>query len=156
MILVSIIRDRRERKRFIRFAIVGSLGAAVDFGTFNLFSQVFHINPVISSVCSFIAALTSNFIWNRYWTYPDSRTKSVSHQVIQFSIVNLMGLAIRTPIFFGLSKLLIITFNRLNILELFFTSYEFIGNNVALAVAVIVVMFWNFFANRYWTYSDVE
>ena len=29
------------------------------------------------------------------------------------------------------------------------------GNNIALAVAVIIVMFWNFFVNRFWTYSDV-
>jgi hypothetical protein len=30
-----------------------------------------------------------------------------------------------------------------------------IGNNMALAVAVVIVMFWNFFVNRFWTYSDV-
>ena len=31
-----------------------------------------------------------------------------------------------------------------------------LGENAALAVSVVVVMFWNFFANRYWTYNDVE
>ena len=31
-----------------------------------------------------------------------------------------------------------------------------IGDNLALVLAVIVVMFWNFFVNRYWTYNDVE
>jgi putative flippase GtrA len=31
-----------------------------------------------------------------------------------------------------------------------------ISDNITLAIAVIVVMFWNFFVNRYWTYSDIE
>jgi len=29
-----------------------------------------------------------------------------------------------------------------------------IGRNAALALAVIVVLFWNFSINRIWTYSD--
>jgi putative flippase GtrA len=37
------------------------------------------------------------------------------------------------------------------------TNYaERIGENMALALSVLVVMFWNFFVNRYWTYNDVE
>jgi putative flippase GtrA len=30
-----------------------------------------------------------------------------------------------------------------------------ISQNLALACSVGVIMLWNFFANRYWTYSDV-
>jgi putative flippase GtrA len=32
---------------------------------------------------------------------------------------------------------------------------EFMGHNGALAIAVLVVMMWNYFVNRYWTYNDV-
>jgi hypothetical protein len=35
-------------------------------------------------------------------------------------------------------------------------SSTFLGHNFALAVAVLVVMMWNFFANRFWTYNDVS
>jgi putative flippase GtrA len=31
-----------------------------------------------------------------------------------------------------------------------------LGKNFTLVVAVGVVMLWNFFANRYWTYNDVD
>ena len=31
-----------------------------------------------------------------------------------------------------------------------------LADNLSLMVAVIVVLFWNFFANRHWTYNDVE
>jgi putative flippase GtrA len=30
------------------------------------------------------------------------------------------------------------------------------GTLIAQFIGVIVVMFWNFFANRYWTYNDVS
>ncbi len=33
---------------------------------------------------------------------------------------------------------------------------ELLGDNLAVAFAVGIVMFWNFFINRYWTYNDVE
>jgi putative flippase GtrA len=32
----------------------------------------------------------------------------------------------------------------------------FLGKNFTLAVAVGVVMLWNFFVNRYWTYNDID
>ena len=31
-----------------------------------------------------------------------------------------------------------------------------LGYNMAKAIATGVVLFWNFFVNRYWTYSDVD
>jgi putative flippase GtrA len=30
------------------------------------------------------------------------------------------------------------------------------AKNVTLAIAVGIVMLWNFFINRYWTYNDVS
>jgi putative flippase GtrA len=37
-----------------------------------------------------------------------------------------------------------------------YSSVKLLSYNVTLAIAVIIVMFWNFFINRYWTYGDVE
>jgi putative flippase GtrA len=31
-----------------------------------------------------------------------------------------------------------------------------IGTIVAQLIAMVIVMLWNFFANRHWTYNDVE
>ena len=31
-----------------------------------------------------------------------------------------------------------------------------LGESIAWALAVVIVMFWNFFVNRYWTYNDVD
>jgi len=156
MALTSVINNPRERTRFLRFAAVGMIGAVVDFGTFNLLSSVVGLSAVVASVFSFIAAIISNFTWNRYWTYPDSRTKHIGQQLFQFTIVSLVGLAIRTPLIAFLEPLLTTLFGNLSFLPIGFISAELLGENLALAIAVIVVMFWNFFINRYWTYSDID
>lgn len=156
MTLTSIVTNPRERTRFLRFAVVGIFGAVVDFGTFNLLTNFAGLGAVWASVFSFIAAIISNFTWNRFWTYPDSRSKPIGNQLIQFSVVSLLGLMIRTPIIALLEPLFNRLFSGLAFLPVSFLSAEFLANNLALAVGVIVVMFWNFFINRYWTYSDVE
>ena len=33
---------------------------------------------------------------------------------------------------------------------------EFLAKNATLVLAIGIVMIWNFFINRYWTYNDVE
>jgi putative flippase GtrA len=149
-----ILTNQQERTRFLRFAFVGAIGAVVDFGTFNLLTQLTSISAVIASMFSFSAAVTSNFVWNRFWTYPDSRSKAVMKQVVQFLIVNLIGLAIRTPLFAFLEKVLVSSLTTLIPLN-FPVTPTFIAHNISLAVAVLTVMLWNFFANRFWTYNDV-
>lgn len=150
---MSLLNSQQERTRFFRFMVVGAIGAVVDFGTFNLLTLVAKIPAILSSVISFSAAVTSNFIWNRYWTYPDSRSKPIAGQLVQFTLVNVVGLLIRTPLFALLEEPLRRAFTMLDPTLPF--SPEFLGHNIALAIAVGVVMLWNFFVNRYWTYNDV-
>jgi putative flippase GtrA len=168
-----------EAKRFIKFVVVGAIGFIVDFGVFNLLLGPFslllaegtavhqwllslgltvdHVStlvPTFPGAISFVMAILSNFLWNRYWTYPDSRSKSLRRQFAQFWVVSITGILIRVPI---------LTFTHRPLTEL--VSYSMpafshlavrIGKNFALMLSVIVVMFWNFFVNRYWTYNDVE
>lgn len=155
MIVTNILNSRRERQRFMRFATVGVIGAVVDFGTFNLLTGLLGIATVVASVFSFIAAIISNFTWNRYWTYPDSRSKAIYSQLTQFIIVSVIGLLIRTPVIALLDAPMRQLFARLPFLPFSFLNANLLGRNTALAIAVIVVMFWNFFINRYWTYGDV-
>ena len=140
---MMLIKDPRERSRFLRFAVVGAIGTAVYFGALNLLHLVLKLPVLISSTCSFSLAVISNFTWNRYLTYPDSRSKPLKGQLTQFFLVNLAGWAINTLILAALLGLATLTFGRL-------------GYNIAAIVATGIVMFWNFFVNRYWTYNDVQ
>ncbi len=151
---MKFLNNEKERNRFIRFAIVGAIGAVVDFGIFNLLTLLTKMLPVVASVISFCSAVVSNFLLNRYWTYPDSRTKRLRKQLVQFGIVSLIGLGIRTPLFAWLENILIHIAEKY--LPDFFLTPVIVGHNGALAIAILVVMLWNFIANRFWTYNDVE
>ncbi len=158
----------KELERFIKFAFVGLIGTVIDLAISNLLMKyVFHVSrdneglPVlIASMIGFTIAVFSNFIWNRYWTYPDSRSHSVIRQLIQFFAVNMVGLLIRAVIV----GLLAVPFTLLvaRLPDSFLTSFSIsadseaqIGGNMAIIGSVGVVMIWNFFVNRYWTYNDV-
>ncbi len=151
---MGFISNHRERSRFLRFAIVGTIGAFVDFLTFNFLSTNVDLVAIQASVFSFIVALSSNFILNRYWTFPDSRSKSVRSQMFQYALVNLAGLAIRTPVFVFANRAYtnLLSSSNLSIP----LAQETLANNLALGTAIAVVLFWNYFINRRWTYSDAN
>lgn len=151
----SILVNPRERSRFLHFAVVGIIGAVVDFGIMNLLTRLAGVSLVVAGTISFICAILSNFLWNRYWTYPDSRSKPVYQQLITFSVVSVSGLIIRIPILALVEPLMYKLLSALPYKIPYFST-KALGDNITLAVAVGIVMFWNFFANRYWTYNDVE
>lgn len=151
---MTLVTLSQERRRFTKFISVGAIGAIVDFGIMNLFSKVFNLPLTVAGTISFACAIFSNFFWNRFWTYPDSRSRPIARQLLMFSIVNVAGLSIRLPILHFLEPPLQELFGNLA-LNLHLTP-ELFGKNLTLMVAVCVVMLWNFFINRYWTYNDVD
>jgi putative flippase GtrA len=153
--MTSILINTRERTRFLRFLVVGIIGAIVDFGVENILHRIFGVPYVWAGTISFICAVLSNFFWNRYWTYPDSRSKPILRQLFQFTLVNISGLIIRIPILKFLEPIVTNLFYRIPE-QFLFLPPDVMGENVTLAIAVGVVLFWNFFVNRYWTYNDVQ
>jgi putative flippase GtrA len=150
---MSLIADKQERIRFLKFSFVGVTGTIVDFGVMNLMSLVFHLPLLWAQAISFTIAVVNNFLWNRYWTYPDSRSKRAPQQLIQFVLINLVGILVRTPLISWLNNLILKALNNAAI-RLPVENFV-ISQNAALAVSILIILFWNFFANRYWTYGDV-
>jgi putative flippase GtrA len=146
-------RNRKELKRFIKFMFVGGLGAVIDFGVLNLLAHGLDIDLRIAGTISFALAVTSNFLWNRYWTYPESKAFPALPQFIQFFVINAMALVIRLPI---LTLLPTPIRGLLESVGLSVNIAEVLGNNAALAVAVAIAMFWNFFINRLVTYRHIK
>lgn len=149
-----ILQNTKERERFLKFMVVGAIGALIDFGVMNLLTQTTEMLLVTAGTISFICAVFSNFFWNRYWTYPESRSRPVARQLIMFFAVNVAGVAIRLPILHYVEPPLLRILEPLKPRAPITT--ELIAKNVTLALAVGIVMLWNFFVNRYWTYNDVD
>ena len=59
--MTVLFAKSRERTRFLRFLVVGTIGAVVDFGIANLLIRVFGAPYVLSGAISFICAIFSNF-----------------------------------------------------------------------------------------------
>jgi putative flippase GtrA len=151
----------KELERFVKFAIVGTIGAVVDFIVLNIMKWLFEsiglgvgwsvsmephqIQLIVANAISFSAAVLSNFTWNRLWTFPESRERALGGQLVQFSIVNVLGLGINTLVLLVMDQYV---FQHLVSVRL---SY-----NLAKAFAIGVVLFWNFGVNRIWTYRDIE
>lgn len=175
---VSAIANRfgsrsREVERFLKFALVGALGAIIDAGTlFVLQATVLApaepnqgLKVALASTIAFIAAVSSNFFWNRHWTYPDSRSRSVRRQMVQFTVVSLIGWVGRTMWISLAYRWLGALFMPLFLPEIQILRPGYVpsvsaeaklGTMIAWFVGVVVVMVWNFLANRYWTYADVD
>lgn len=150
---MSVINSKRERVRFLKFSFVGLTGTIVDFSVMNLLRLVFNVPLVWAQVVSFICAVVNNFLWNRYWTYPKSRSRKATKQLIQFFIINIIGILIRTPLVPWFNDRILSLLNNLD-LSLPINNFV-ISQNLSLAVSILLVTFWNYFANRYWTYNNI-
>jgi putative flippase GtrA len=149
-----ILAVNKERLRFLKFATVGAIGSVVDIVIMNLLTQLLNLRLVFAGTISLICAILCNFILNRFWTYPDSRSRHFLHQLSMFFLVNLIGIAFRVPILHFIEPSMASAFR--NFAHLSSTSAEIYAKNATIAFAIGVVMIWNFFINRYWTYNDIE
>lgn len=165
----------KELERFIKFAIVGASGAIIDLGlVFTLQATIlppsgedvlFDFNVALATGIGFFTAVISNFIWTRWWVYPDSRTRSARRQLAMFTIISVIGGVCRT-LWVTLTHSAIGVFALpflLPFIQIVSPAYETgpvaaekMGTIISQMIAMVVVMLWNFFANRHWTYNDVE
>lgn len=159
----------KEVERFLKFATVGAMGAVVDFTVLNLLQSTVlppidpnhNLKIALASGIAFYTAVTSNFIWNRYWTYPDSRSRSARRQLAQFAFVSSGGAIFRilfvstTFHAFGVAGVDVLEALSL-VSEVSTEAINRLGTNIAQGIAIVIVMFWNFFINRYWTFNDVD
>jgi putative flippase GtrA len=134
---------RREVGRFLKFLAVGAFGFLIDTGSLSVFVFVLSLNRVLAKGLAFSLAVICNFILNRLWTYPDSRSKSLLAQSAQFALVSLVGLGINLVIFGWVDAF------AMRFVSAFYALY------IAQAAAVGVALFWNYAANRVVTYGDV-
>jgi putative flippase GtrA len=144
--------NRKEVKRFVKFAMVGALGSVTDFLILNVLIQMFGASLFVANTFSFTAAVMQNFALNRRWTFPESREREAGGQLLRFAVVSLLGLAINQVVFLTVHHALEPTWEQwiANPDLAFAVSYNF-----AKLFAIGVVLFWNFAVNRLWTYRGL-
>jgi putative flippase GtrA len=119
--------------KFLKFCLVGFSGMVVDFGTTWLLKEKIKVNKYIANSCGFVLAATSNYLWNRIWTF-ESHNEHITTEFLSFFIISLIGLGLNNLVLWVLSDKL-----RLN----FYLSKVF---------AVGIVTIWNFGMNFIFTF----
>jgi len=134
-------------RQFLKFAVVGTIGTIVDFGTYGLLTRVFGWTATLTvlgqhifeanMVSTFLAILT-NYTINRIWTFREHKG-NVVRQGIQYFILNVVT--------WTLNQLLVsfFTFHVILLQQLF-------GNNrdlVAKVLAIGIILFLNFFGSKF-------
>lgn len=123
--------------RFVKYAIVGATGTAVDLGVFALLLiatplGATFVGRVVAATMSFVLAVLNNYVLNRSWTFAD-RLTTHREQFTKFFAVSCVGWLIHIAAF--------------SLFSLIFISI------VAKAAASAVVLIYNYGANALWTFK---
>jgi len=114
--------------KFIKFCAVGFSGMVIDFGTTWLLKERARVNKYIANSAGFVLAATSNYIWNRLWTF-QSENNQIAFEYLSFIIISVIGLGINNMVIFIFSD------------KLKFNFY------FSKLIAIGVVTIWNFIMN---------
>ena len=120
--------------QFIKFCVVGGTGVVVDFGITFLFKEKLKLNKYIANSLGFMAAASTNYLLNRWWTFR-SHDPEVAQQYVQFVGISAIGLILNNIIIYLLNDKA-----RLN----FYLSK---------LITIGLVTLWNFFMNYYFTFT---
>ena len=152
---------RQELVRFLKFCVVGTIGTAIDFGLLNLLYNVLGVHQALSNVVSVSAATVNNYTWSRFWVYPETRHQHGARKFGQFVVVSLIALGLNTMILWVTDHWFLGEAGLLGALAApvaawLHVEHSVLSSNAAKVVATGIVLFWNFFANRMWTFRDVD
>lgn len=126
-----------------KFGLVGGLNFLVDLGVLNLLIALSGVSSgfyaAIFKAVSFLVAVGSSFLWNKFWTFRALSTEHVGLQFAEFFSVTLVGFFINVG-----------TFAFLN---------DFVGPpagipgptwaNISSGGAAVVGLLWNFLGYKF-------
>ncbi len=132
-------------RQFIKFCIVGATSFAIDFGISTFLVLHLHVWWVLARTLSFACAVTNGFFWNQRWTFQAVGHRQHHEQYAMFFSVNVVGwllnLVIMKVVFYALTG------------EWTITKHSVPVWIAAFMAATVIVTFWNFFANKHWTFK---
>ena len=118
--------------QLVKFSIVGAIGYLVNLSVFSALVLRADADHRLAAVCSFVVAVTNNYLWNRVWTFRGDRGH-LAYQGMRFFVVALLALAA-------------------NLIALEILIVAGLGKVVAQAIAIVLVTPINFVGNKLWTF----
>jgi putative flippase GtrA len=116
---------------FIAFALVGVIGTAAHYSVLYVLVEYYAISPVMASGWGALAGLFINYVLNYRLTFKS--TQSHRQTFPKFAAIALLGLAV-----------------NLVLMSLLTPRFYYL---LAQIITTLVVLIWNFLANRFWTFQ---
>lgn len=132
--LGSAARRPANWLQLLKFGVVGGSGYLINLAVFAVLSGNFGIHHTLAAVGAFCVAVSSNFLWNRYWTFGPGDGRA-GFQAARFFAVSVASLIV-----------------NLVVLEALVAGAS-MGELTAQAIAVAVAMPFNFLGNKLWTFA---
>jgi len=123
-------------KQFVKFGIVGVGNSAIDFTGFIIGTRILGLHYLAANTLSWTFAVTFSFIVNKFWTFRSRDTSVIGKQSAKFIIVSSVSLILSLIILDILIRLL------------------GIHDVLSKLLTIGIIMFWNFFMNKYWTFNS--
>jgi len=120
--------------QLFKFGLVGGSGYLINLAVFALLSGNFGVHHTVAAIGAFCVALSSNFFWNRHWTFAAGHGHA-GFQAARFFAVSVAALAINLVVLEAL------------------VSGAGLGDLSSQAIAVAVAMPFNFLGNKLWTFA---
>jgi putative flippase GtrA len=120
--------------KLIKFSVVGFSGLLLDFGLTWWLKEKMAVNRYIANTLGFIFAASSNYFFNKLWTFEDT-TDNYSSQYLSFVGIAVIGLLLSNGIIYFLHQ---------------YKKQPFYFSKL-LAVGIVVL--WNFSLNYLFTFK---
>jgi putative flippase GtrA len=127
------LRRGHNWMQLAKFCTVGASGYVVNLVVYAALLKLAGMHYLAAAVCSFLVAVTNNYLWNRAWTFRHQRGH-VAYQGVRFLVVAVVALGA-------------------NLLVLRLLVEAGVGKIVAQAVAIVLVTPLNFVGNKLWSFS---
>jgi putative flippase GtrA len=134
--VLASLRSIRNWQELGKFCVVGALGYLINLAVYDALLHA-RVHYLVAATCSFLVAVTSNYTWNRIWTFREHRGH-FGIQGMRFFIVSVAALGA-----------------NLFVLHLLI-AYGGLGKLPAQAVAVVVVTPLNFVGNKLWSFRRAK
>ena len=128
----AALRRPHNWVQLAKFCTVGGTGYVVNLAVFALLVHGAGVHYLAAAVCSFLVAVTNNYIWNRLWTFRHQRGHA-AYQGLRFLAVSTVALGANLLFLSGLVAL-------------------GVPKVPAQATAIVLVTPWNFLANKLWSF----
>jgi len=141
-----------------RFGMVGVLSFVIDFAILNILSGPLHVGIVVASIVSGTVAMINSFVFNQRFTFRTKHTDT--KHIVYFFAITAFGIYVIRPI-----VIRILTANWLWPAHFTYQvthalhlplSRDFDTRNMALVVAVLIVLFYNFLTYKKYVFTNAD